>query len=175
MVDFNIKLTGADKLFSGGSLNLSWQYAAKQQESDLSYEKQNTQISYVKNGSFDYHSAYKHGGAYSKDFNAPVKWLGIRQRFFFSALVAKNKFSEGKMEWSIQPDSSKTILHSTANMKLSVPAGSPSVIPFSIYYGPSDYHILKKYDLQFEKAVNLGQGMYAFVRPLNRFVIYAHI
>jgi len=30
---------------------------------------------------------------------------------------------------------------------------------------------LKQYDLKFEKIVNLGQGMYAFVRPLNKFVI----
>jgi YidC/Oxa1 family membrane protein insertase len=30
---------------------------------------------------------------------------------------------------------------------------------------------LKKYDLRLEKIVNLGQNMYQFVRPLNKFVI----
>lgn len=68
-------------------------------------------------------------------------------------------------------DTAKTILRSTANMKLSVPVGSPSVIPFSIYYGPSDYHILKRYEMKFEKLINLGQGIYQFVRPLNKFII----
>ncbi|HEY6062406.1 MAG TPA: membrane protein insertase YidC, partial [Chitinophagaceae bacterium] len=171
MVDFNIKLTGANHLFTGGEMNLTWKYSAAQQESDIAYEKQNTQVGYVKDGSFDYHSVYKHGGTDSKNFNESVSWMGIRQRFFFAALVAKDKFASGKMEWSIQPDTSHTIVHSTANMKLSVKAGSSSVVPFSIYYGPSDYHILKKYDLKLEKIVNLGQGIYAFVRPLNRFVI----
>jgi YidC/Oxa1 family membrane protein insertase len=168
MVDFNIKLTGANKLFTGGDMNLSWQYAAAQQESDIAYEKQNTQIGYIKDGDFDYHTIAKRS---SKDFSESVKWVGVRQRFFFAALVARDKFSSGKMEWNIPPDSAKTIVRSTASMKVVVPAGSISVIPVSIYYGPSDYHTLKQYDLNFEKIVNLGQGMYAFVRPLNRFVI----
>ena len=168
MIDFNIKLTGADKLFTGGDMNLTWQYTAAQQESDISYEKQNTQVGYVKDGSFDYHTI---GKRTSKDFNESVKWLGVRQRFFFTALIAKDKFSSGKMEWTVPPDTAKTIVRSIANMKISVKAGSSSTVPLSIYYGPSDYHTLKKYDLNLEKIVNLGQGMYAFVRPLNRFVI----
>ena len=69
------------------------------------------------------------------------------------------------------PDSAKILVRSTANMKVQLPVASTSNTGFSIYYGPSDYHILKKYDLNLEKLVNLGQGMYAFVRPLNRFVI----
>ncbi len=169
MVDFNIKLTGANNLFTGGDMNLSWQYAAAQQESDIAYEKQNTQVGYVKDGSFDYHSIAKRS---SKDFTESVKWLGLRQRFFFTVLIARDKFSSGKMEWNDDlPDSAKTIVQSTANMKIVVPAGSTSTVPLSIYYGPSDYHTLKKYDLKLEKIVNLGQGIYAFVRPLNKFVI----
>jgi YidC/Oxa1 family membrane protein insertase len=54
-------------------------------------------------------------------------------------------------------------------MRLEVPASSK--VEFSLFYGPADYHILKTYDLQMSNLINLGQGMYAFVRPLNRFVI----
>ena len=168
LVDFNIKLTGTNHLFSGGDMNLSWQYAAAQQESDIAYEKQNTQIGYVKDGSFDYHTIAKRN---SKDFNASVKWLGVRQRFFFTALIARDIFSSGKMEWTIPPDTARTIVRSIANMKIPVKAGSSSIVPLSLYYGPSDYHTLKKYDLKLEKIVNLGQNIYAFVRPLNKFVI----
>ena len=31
--------------------------------------------------------------------------------------------------------------------------------------------LLKKYDLKLDKLINLGQGMYAFVRPLNKYVV----
>ena len=56
-------------------------------------------------------------------------------------------------------------------MKVALQAGNPSVASFSFYYGPSDFHVLKKYGMKFEKLVNLGQGPYQFVRPINRYLI----
>jgi YidC/Oxa1 family membrane protein insertase len=168
MIDMNVKLKGANQLFMGGTMNLNWQYAASQQESDISYEKQNSQISYVKDGSFDYHTIARKS---SKTFDENVSWVGIRQRFFMSILTAKNKFNSGTMEWTIPADSAKTVVRSTASMKIQVPAGTDQVIPLSIFYGPSEYHILKRYDMKYEKAINLGQGIYSFVRPINRFII----
>ena len=168
MIDFNVKMNGANTLLTQGTMNLSWQYAAAQQESDISFEKQNTQVGYVKDGSFDYHTI---GRKSSKSFDESVNWVGVRQRFFFTILVAKNNFTSGKMDWIVPPDSAKTLVRSIADMKVAVPAGNPSVVPFNIYYGPSDYHILKQYDMKFEKLVNLGQGIYSFVRPINKFII----
>ena len=168
MIDFNVKMNRADKLLEGGVMNLSWQYAAAQQESGISYEKQNTQIGYVKDGSFDYHTIGKKS---SKNFDESVNWIGVRQRFFVTILVAKNNFTGGTMEWTIPPDSTRTVVRSSANMKLAVQAGATSLVPFNIYYGPSDLHILTKYDLKFGKLINLGQGPYTFVRPINKAVI----
>jgi len=167
-VDFNVKMNGANTLLTQGIMNLSWHYAAAQQESDISYEKRNTQIGYVKDESFDYHTI---GRKSSKHFDASVNWLGVRQRFFVTILVAKNKFTSGDMEWLIPPDSTRMVVQSIANMKLNVQAGALSTVPFGIYYGPSDYHILAKYDMKFGKLINLGQGPYTFVRPINKYVI----
>lgn len=168
MIDFNVEMNGMDQLLTQGIMNLSWKYAASQQESDISFEKQNTQVGYVKDGSFDYHTI---GRRSSKDFDESVSWVGVRQRFFFSILVAKNNFSSGRMEWNIPPDSAKTVVRSTANMKVQMDAARTSSVDLGLYYGPSDYQTLKKYDMKFEKLVNLGQGMYSFVRPINRYII----
>ena len=165
MIDMNIRV--ANSLVTGGVMNLTWKYVAEKQEGQVDYEKQNTQIGYVEDGSFDYHTIGKRS---SKDFSESLKWVGIRQRFFMGALVAKNNFNaNSKIEWT--DDSTDNIVQSVASLKLSVPANTNTAIPLSIYYGPSDYHILKKYDLKFEQLVNLGQGVYAFVRPLNKYVI----
>jgi len=168
MVDFIVRMKNAAQLLTNNTMNLTWKYAAAQQESDISYEKQNTQVGYIKDGSFDYHTIAKRN---DKNFDEKTTWIGIRQRFFYGILVAKNDFSSGNMEWTIPADSARTVVRSTANMKLTVPAAAESAIPFSMYYGPSDYHILKKYDMRFEKLINLGQGMYSFVRPINKFLI----
>lgn len=168
LVDLNVKMTGADQLLEKGVMNLTWQYAAAQQESDISYEKQNTQVGYVEDGSFDYHTIAKKS---HKEFDEKVNWIGIRQRFFCGIMVAKNDFSSGSMEWTIPADTAKTVVRSAANMKVALQAGNPSVASFSFYYGPSDFHVLKKYGMKFEKLVNLGQGPYQFVRPINRYLI----
>ena len=168
-IDMNIGLAQPDQLLSQGNLNLIWQYAAHQQEKDVQFEKQNTQVGYVEGGDFDYHTI---GRKNLISFEKKVDWLGVRQRFFNTFLWPKNGFSGGKMEWTIPPDDQKVIVQSTATMQMKVPQGAAANIPVSIYYGPADYNILKKYDNGFSKIVNLGQGMYAFVRPLNQYLVY---
>jgi YidC/Oxa1 family membrane protein insertase len=166
MVDFDIQFNGGDKLLTNGDLNLDWQYAAHQQESDISFEKQNTQVGYVEDGEFDYHTI---GRKSEVDFSKSVKWIGVRQRFFNSFLISKENFSSGKISWAIPADEKQVIVEATTSMKIKVPASYK--VGFSLFYGPADIHLLKKYDLKLDKLINLGQGMYAFVRPLNRYVI----
>jgi YidC/Oxa1 family membrane protein insertase len=168
MVGFNVQLNGADKLLTQGVMNFTWKYAAAQQESDLDFERLNTQVGYVEDGEFDYHTV---GRTSDKEFSRSTKWIGIRQRFFNTFLIADNNFSSGKMEWELPASDQKTIVQSTAIMQLKLPVQSQASTQFRIFYGPADLHILKRYDLKLDKLVNLGQGMYAFVRPLNRYII----
>ena len=46
MIEFTIELKGADKLLTQGLMNLTWQYKVAQQESDITFERQNTQVGY---------------------------------------------------------------------------------------------------------------------------------
>ena len=166
MIDFNVKLKKANTFFDNEIMNLQWQYRALKQEKDLSYERTNSQMGYVMDGDFDYFTI---GRRSDVQFGKPVQWVAMRQRFFNGILVAKDNFSGGKMEWN-SPNDSATVVQSTATLQHAV-RGSDVTIPFSIYYGPSDFRLLKKYDKQMGKLVNLGQGIYAFVRPINKFIV----
>ncbi|TMI96243.1 MAG: membrane protein insertase YidC [Bacteroidetes bacterium] len=166
MIDFNVKLNKANTFLDNDVMNLQWQYRARKQEKDLSYERTNSQMGYVMDGDFDY---YTIGRRSDVQFAKPVQWVAMRQRFFNGILVAKDNFSGGKMEWN-SPNDSATVVQSTATLQ-HVAKGSDVTIPLSIYYGPSDFNLLKKYDNQMGKLVNLGQGIYAFVRPINKFIV----
>jgi len=166
MIDFNVKLNKANTFIDNETMNLQWQYRARKQEKDLSYERTNSQMGYVMDGDFDYFTI---GRRSDVQFAKPVQWVAMRQRFFNGILVAKDNFSGGKMEWN-SPNDSATVVQSTATLQ-HVAKGSDVTIPLSIYYGPSDFRLLKKYDNQMGKLVNLGQGIYAFVRPINKFVV----
>lgn len=166
MIDFNVKLNKANTFIDNETMNLQWQYRALKQEKDLSYERTNSQMGYVMDDEFDYFTI---GRRSDVQFSKPVEWVAMRQRFFNGILVAKDNFSGGKMDW-VSPNDSATVVQSTATLQ-HVAKGSDVTIPLSIYYGPSDFRILKKYDKQMGKLVNLGQGIYAFVRPINKFIV----
>jgi YidC/Oxa1 family membrane protein insertase len=104
-------------------------------------------------------------------FTNPVSWLGVRQRFFFAALAAKNSFTSGQLSWTLPNDSLGVVIRSTAALKMQLPASGAAKAELNLYYGPSDYQVLKKMPYGFDRIVNLGQGVYAFVRPINKYII----
>jgi len=168
MLDFEVQLNGVNKLLTNGVMNLTWNYTAAQQESDIRFEKQNTQVGYIEDGEFDYHTI---GRRSSADFPGPVKWVGLRQRFFNSFLIARESFSSGRMSWELPSNEKNILAQATTDMKVQLPVASNGKVGFNLFFGPADFHTLRKEGLKLEKLINLGQGPYAFVRPLNRFIV----
>jgi len=167
-IDFIIKLSGANKLITQNTLNLTWQAKAKKQEKDIEWEILQSHISYVENGEYDFEHVVL-GKTDDKKFSGPVDWLALNQQFFVSSIVAKNKFAGGEVKWDSPKDTSLHIIgQATANLRLDVPAGADAVLPLQLFYGPSDYNILKSYGNQMYNMVPLGSGIFAFVKYVNR-------
>ena len=167
MIDFNVKMNGADQLLSQHTLNLTWKSKGLRLEKDLNYEKQQSQIGYSLDGEFDYHTI---GMKNSKEFSDKVQWVAVKQQFFNRSISAKNSFSSGKIDWIVPDEKEETVVQATANLRMEV-SGNTVEIPFSLYYGPNDYKILKSYNNEMENLVNLGQGVFAFVKWINRWLV----
>ena len=168
MIDWNVKINRVDQLLGKNSLDLSWQVQAMQQEHDITSEKRETQIDiYEKNG-FDYFTM-KDG--ISRKWEEGVKWISLKQKFFNHTIIAKNGFSYAEINTTMPHDSMGIVASAMANLKAPVPAGTTAIIPFSVYYGPNDFKILKSYKMDLEDMVNLGQGFYAFVKYINRLIV----
>ncbi|HQW93875.1 MAG TPA: membrane protein insertase YidC, partial [Ferruginibacter sp.] len=165
MVDFNISMQGADKWVSQNTINLLWQSEMPQIEKDIAYERQQSHICYLENGSYDFEYV---GSGDDKNFKDPVDWLAVKQQFFISALSAKNKFQSAVVKWVVPADSLQVIAQTTANCNLLLPAGSLATVPLQLYYGPSDYNILIKSNNNMENIVPYGSGVFAFVKYINR-------
>jgi len=168
LIDFNVEVSGANQLFTNNTLNLVWQNQALQLQKDLKYEKQMSEIAFNMDGDYDY---YNIGSRNEKEFDDPVKWVAVKQQFFNTALVAqKGSFSSGRMEWNT-PANNDVVVQATAHLKYALPAAASVTVPLGIYYGPTDYKILKQYGNEMENMVNLGTGIFAFVKYLNRWII----
>ena len=168
MVDWTVSLTGADKLVSQNNLSLLWQSQAVQHEHDILSERRESQVGLVGKGGFDYFTI---GTGLNKKWEEGIQWLGIKQKFFNSTLLSDNGFSYADLTVNAGADTTAIIATSTANLKANFPASANAVVPFHIYYGPNDFEILKSYKREMEDMVNLGQGFYAFVKYLNRWIV----
>ncbi len=166
MIDWNVQLNGADKLLTQGQFNLSWRAETQLQERSVTYERQMSNICFSEGSEFDYISAKS-----ERKFEKPVQWLSIVQQFFNSTLVAKNGFGGGQVQWSRKTDSSNALASSDASLQTKLPVSASASVPMQLYFGPSDYTILKKQAPEMDRIVNLGRDMYSFVRPINKYVI----
>ena len=170
LLDFAIVMNGADKLVTQNAINLLWQTQTNQIEKDEAYEKQQTHVCYLTDGAFDFKRLGNAGD--DKKFEKPVDWLSIKQQFFLTALVNKNKFQNAEIKWLVPADTSLHILAQTvANCRINLPAGNTASVPLQLYYGPSDYHVLKAYNNKMENIVPYGDGIFAFVKYINRHLL----
>ena len=168
MVDLAINIKGAQDLFSQNAVNFIWQTEASQIEKDHRYELTQTHICYVKDNDFDFEYA---GSGDNKEFSKPVDWISLKQQFFISALIAKNKFTSANVNWTVPKDTnSHYVARATTTAKYAISGNDPG-IPLQFYYGPSDFNILKKYDNKMENIVPYGSGVFAFVKYINRYFL----
>lgn len=168
MIDWNLDIEGAGSLFTQNSINFLWQNEVKQHEKDIVTEKRETQIGYWLNNEYDYFTL---GRTNEKQFESSLKWLSVKQKFFNTTIIAKNSFNSGTINCSESHDSTGVITDVSANLKMVLPAGNVANIPLQIYYGPNDYKILKSYDMGLQNVINLGQGIYAFVKYINMWLV----
>ena len=168
MIDWNIIINGVNKLLTGNSLNFNWQVEARKKQTDIVYERRQSRLCFVEDNSYDYKTA---GTGATETFDKPVNWVSVKQQFFNSTLIAKNNFGSGDISIAVPNDTSIIVGKAVANMKLQLPSAASATVPMALYYGPNDFNVLKRYNLKMENIVDLGSGMFSFVKYINRYVI----
>lgn len=166
-MEWNISITGANRLLTAQTLN--FQYSAKlmQHETDVDYERRVSNICFSEGNEFDYISAKTEW-----TFEQPVQWISSVQQFFNTTVIAKNSFNDGKLNWTRSAeDSSDVVGTCTANLQMKLPAANTVAIPMQLYYGPNEYDRLVAAYPEMDKIINLGRDLYSFVRPINKYII----
>ncbi|MFT4202917.1 MAG: membrane protein insertase YidC [Chitinophagaceae bacterium] len=172
MINWTLNLVGASGLFTNNQLNLHWNTQLHQQQRAADYEKQRSRLVYYADNSFDYSTA-KATSEMDKKIEKPVSWIGFSQQFF-NATLALNKetfaSADAKMV-GIADTATGQLFDASADLQLKLPTSATVSIPMQLYYGPNDYTILKQYDNGMKNIVDLGSGMFSFVKYINRGVV----
>jgi YidC/Oxa1 family membrane protein insertase len=168
MIGFKLKANEADFLFSQNLINFTWQVECPQIEQDHAYELTQSHFCFYENQNFDFEYLGKDD---SKELKK-ASWLSVKQQFFLTTFIADKTFSETNTSWKLPTDSNDHYLaRVTSNARYNFASGSEVTIPMQIYFGPSDYNILKKYGNHMESIVPYGSGIFAFVKYINRYFL----
>lgn len=169
MVDFDINLQEMNQFIAANQsyLNFSWEIEVPRQERPSKFgEDRYTNINY-KFYEDDVDELSKNKSD-EEDLTTRVKWIGFKQLFFNSTLIADESFPNAYVRSDKYEEDPKYLSNFHADIALPYDGTNSQKLDMQFYFGPNHYQTLNQYDIGLERLVYLG---YAIVRPVNKYII----
>lgn len=169
VIGYDIKLNGMERIISTntGFIDFNFNFDIPRQEKASTYgEDRYTTIFYkFKDDEVDHLKTNKSD---SEDLTTPVKWIGYKQLFFVSALIADESFANAAI--STDKKDAKSDYVSSVKTEIGLPFETKTSQNYgmSFYFGPNHYQTLKEHGQDMEKLIDLG---WPIVREVNRYLI----
>ena len=151
------------------SLELNWRQLIPQQEQGHKFEERYAQLQYMLvGGEMEKLSESKDDNAKE---SARVKWIGYKDQFFSSVLIADEAFSSSQFASTVQSKHSGYIKEYNTHTSVPFDLTGKTITGFRWYLGPNHYHTLKAYDegvdkedrLYLNKLVPLGWKIVSWI------------
>jgi YidC/Oxa1 family membrane protein insertase len=135
------------------SLELQWRQLIPQQEQGRKFEERYSRLQYMLVGG-DMEELSE-----SKDDNtkesARVRWIGYKDQFFSTVLIADDAFSSSQFQSTLQGKHSGYIKEYGTHTSVPFDLSGKNPTGMRFYLGPNHYHTLKAYDEGVEKEDRL--------------------
>jgi len=126
------------------SLELQWRQLIPQQEQGRKFEERYAQLQYMLvGGEMEKLSESKDD---SQKESARVKWIGYKDQFFSSVLIADDAFTSSQFTSTVQSKYSGYIKEYNTHTSVAFDLSGKTQTGFRWYLGPNHYHTLKAYD-----------------------------
>lgn len=169
LVDFNVNLQGMNQYIAGNQayLNLNWTFDVPRQERKSQFgEDTYTNIMYkFFEDDVDNLSKTKSD---EENLSTRLKWIGFKQLFFNSTIIANESFSNAQIKQTKFEDNPKYLANFTADISIAYEGKPTENTGMQFYFGPNHYQTLKQYNIDLENQVYLG---YVIVSWVNKYLI----
>ena len=151
------------------SLELQWRQLIPQQEQGRKFEERYAQLQYMlAGGEMEKLSESKDDDAKE---SARVRWIGYKDQFFSTVLIADDAFSSSQFSSRVQNRYSGYIKEYTTHTSVPFDITGKNITGMRWYMGPNHYHTLKAYDdgvakenrLYLNKLVPLGWKIVSWI------------
>ena len=168
-VDYDIRMNGMKEIITTntGFLSFNFDFEVPRQERVSKFgEDRYTSMYYkFKDAEIDNLSLTKSD---EETLKTPVKWIGYKQLFFSTVLIAKNEFDNAEISSEKYAAEDPYLAYFKSDIGLPFDTQSKNEYNMAFYFGPNHYQTLKEQELGLEKLINLG---WPVVRHVNRYLI----
>ncbi len=155
MVSFSMRPHGMQQVLAQNinSVEMQWDQLIPQQERGRKFEERYARIQYMLvGGEMETLSEQKSD---SKRENARIQWIGYKDQFFSTVLIADDAFTSTEMESTPQGSHSRYIKEYRTKTSVPFDIHGQKTTDFRYYFGPNHYNTLKAYDQGVEKDQRL--------------------
>ena len=171
MLDVQIMQEGMENVLPKNMTNLdfTWMQKLRSQEKGRMFEERNSSLYYKRSGSEV--DKLSETGEDSENIQLGIKWIGFKNQFFSSVLIADNRFN-GAQLYSQALEKDSTYLKSyKAETSFDYNPLNPEGPAFKMFFGPNLYPLLKSYDsgvdeeneLNLDELIPLGWSLFRWI------------
>ena len=164
MMDLHINSKGLNSLIPSNqnTLELNWVVNLPHTEKSLDNERMYSTV-YFKylNDEVDYLSETKDD---EEQLSGKAQWIGFKHQFFSSVIINNNGFERSAIVKAKTNEGSKRFVRQlSANISLPYTHKTKESIPLQLYFGPNHYQSLATYNMDMERMIPLGWGIFRWV------------
>lgn len=170
VVDYDIRMNGVEKIINTntGYLNLNFSYEVPRQERQSKFGEDRYTTMYYKFKDADLDELNQNKDD-EETLNTPIKWIGYKQLFFSTVLMADEAFDNAEIKSDkYDTDNTEALAYFSSDIGLAFDSRQERNYGMSFYFGPNHYQTLKEHGYELEKLINLG---WPVVREVNKFII----
>jgi YidC/Oxa1 family membrane protein insertase len=104
----------------------------------------------------------------SKSLSTRVKWVGFKQQFFSSVLIADQAFLNAQVSTTKKDLDSSFVAQMSADLTIPLDVKGSESFPAQFYFGPNQYNTLNQFDLGMEEQLSLGWTVIGWV---NKYIV----
>jgi YidC/Oxa1 family membrane protein insertase len=151
-IGYRIEVQGIK--LAGKNVTFNWVDFIPLQEKAMADSRSKTTVNYFTvQDSFD---GISEGSTESRTISEPLKWVAIRQKFFLSAIFARNTFGTGAVATSFNAQDSSVVKKAEVNLTIPVDALASKKSDFAYYFGPNEYRITSEMPDSFSRNLYMG-------------------
>ncbi|MFA4851672.1 MAG: membrane protein insertase YidC [Bacteroidales bacterium] len=172
MMKMQVSFIGLQDLLNENTnyIGLDWKMNLKPQEKDIKAERMASTIYYkFLDDDVDYLTEGKNNE--KKKLQTKVSWIGFKQQFFSSVLIADKGFTNAEVSTLVNDTATKEVETCFAQITVPFDENTKQSFPMRMYFGPNHYKTLRKYKLDLEHQIPLGWSSPYILGWINRFAV----